>query len=427
MFLSVVIFLLPWQTRWMYSEVSIAGAHTEFGVMSLYAVELFLVAALIGGSLLDRKGWKIDEKRQLPVRLGAIVVVIAVLGTAFADRSAFSLSMATHLGLAYVLFAAILLDRVSVKHLLFAFVASLIAPLILGGIQVFGGSSPANSWLGLAYRNAAQLGDAVFTVSGERALRAYGSFPHPNVFGGFLGVGLFAWWGAMASVRREWERQRHLMVTSIGTGVLIAGMLLTGSRSAFLGLFVGLALVFVVKSIPSMKIARPTAAILGIFAVFGSLLASFYLTDLASSIRGGGVNEERSLTERIALYEDFVPFMAATNPVIGHGIGSYVLSLSDADPGKSVFDYQPVHNVFLLILAELGFLGLAAMLCWGASVAWTNVLRFPHRDALYAFGMGNVVFMICFFDHYLWSSWSGLALIAFAMSMMVRLGEERLS
>ena len=412
----------------MYSEVSIAGAHTEFGVMSLYGVEILLAAALVAGSLLDRKWWTIDQKRQLPVRLGAIVLVAAILGTAFADRSAFSLSMVTHLACAYLLFVAILIDRVSTKHVLFAFVASLIAPFILGCIQVFGGSSPASSWLGLAYRDAAQLGDAVFTADGERVLRAYGSFPHPNVFGGFLGVGLFAWWAFMAQVKSLPPAMGGVgggLVNAIGTIIFIIGMLLTGSRSAFLGLFVGLAIVFVVKSIPSMKVARPAAAILGIVAVLGSLLASFYFTDLASSIRGGGVNEERSLVERVALYEDFVPFVAATNPVVGHGMGSYVLSFSDFEPGKNAFDYQPIHNVPLLIFAELGALGLLAILCWAASIDRINFSRFPRRDALYAFGMGNVVLMIFFFDHYLWSSWSGLALIAFVMAMTVRMGEEK--
>ncbi len=407
----------------MYSEAQIAGTHTEFGVMSLYAVEVLLAVAVIGGSLLDRKWFTIQQKHQLAVRLGAIVCVVAVLGTAFADRSVFSLAMTAHILFAFMVFFALLLDRVSVRHVLYAFVLSLLAPLALSVIQVFGGSSPASSWFGLAFRDAAQLGDAVFTVNGERVLRAYGTFPHPNVFGGFLGVALFAWWGVMASVRREWTKRKHVIFTSIGTIILMFGMLLTGSRSAFLGLFVGLTLVFVVKSIPSMKIARPVAAILGMIAVFGSLFASFYLTDLASSIRGGGVNEERSLIERVALYEDFVPFMAATNPLVGRGLGSYVLSFSDTQPGKNAFDYQPVHNVFLLILAELGLLGLVAALCWAVNVVWTNVSRFPHRDALYAFGMGNVILMICFFDHYLWSSWSGLALIAFVSAMMMRMGE----
>lgn len=423
--LSVVVFLLPWQTRWMYAETTIAGAHTEFGVMSVYGVEILCVFALIGGRLLDGVPWTIAKQHQLPIRLGGVAVVALVLGTAFVDRSLFSLSMVVHFALAYLLFAAIVLDHVSTRHLLFAFVASLAAPMLLGMVQVFEGSSPAASWFGLAFRDAAQLGDAVFTVNGERVLRAYGSFPHPNIFGGFLGVGLFAWWAAMANVKRSWTNRVRLIVTSIGTVVLIGGMIMTGSRSAFLGVLVGLLLIFVVKSIQNMNIARPLVFMFGGIAVIGSLISSFYLTDLALSIRGGGVNEERSLTERVALYEDFVPFIMATNPIIGRGFGAYVLSFSDVQPGKNAFDYQPIHNVLLLIFAETGILGLFAVLCWFANSVSLNFSRFPHRDALYAFGMANVILMISFFDHYLWSSWSGLALIAFVLGMMVRMGEER--
>lgn len=422
---SMVVFLLPWQTRWMYAEVTIAGAHTEFGVMSVYGVELLLLIALIGGRFLDKTPWTLVKQHQLAIRLGAIVVVAITLGTAFADRSLFSLSMMVHFALAYAIFVAIVLDKVSLKHLLFAFVGSLVGPMILGVVQVLGGASPENSWLGIASRSAAQLGDSVFTVNGERVLRAYGSFPHPNIFGGFLGVGLFAWWAAMASVRRSWAKRRHLVISSIGTVILLGAIVMTGSRSAFLGVLVGLIGVFIVKSIPNMTIARAAALIFAIVAVCGSLISSFYLTDLALSIRGGGVNEERSLTERVVLYEDFVPFMFATNSVIGHGIGAYVLSFSDANPGKNAFDYQPIHNVPLLILAETGFVGLISMLFWLGSAVWMNFSRFPHRDSLYAFGMANVVLMISFFDHYLWSSWSGLALIAFVLGMMVKMGETR--
>ena len=423
--LSMVIFVLPWQTRWMYAEESIAGAHTEFGVMSVYGVELLLLAALIGGRLLDRAPWKIAEKHQLPVRLGAVAVIVATLGTAFADRSLFSLAMMVHFGFAYVLFVMIVLDRVSVRHLLFSFVASLIAPMALGVAQIFNGFSPASSWFGLAFRSAAQLGDSVFTVNGERVLRAYGSFPHPNIFGGSLGVGLFAWWAAMADMKRSWTMRKHLIIAGIGSALLLGGLIATGSRSAFLGVLVGLLLVFIVKSIPNMTVARPLVFILGVAAVIGSLVSSFYLTDLASSIRGGGVNEERSLTERAVLYEDFVPFIMVTNPIVGRGFGAYVLSFSDVVPGKNAFDYQPVHNVLLLIFAETGILGLLAMLCWFANVTLITFSRFPHRDSLYAFGMANVVLMISFFDHYLWSSWSGLVLIAFVLGVMVRMGEEK--
>ena len=173
-FLSAVVFLLPWQTRWMYGAVDIAGAHTEFGVMSLYVTEVLLVLGLALGIFLDRKSStpKIALDHQLPIRFGGVLLVIAMLGTAFADRSAFSFAAVVHLAAAYLLFVAIVLDHVRLRPLLWSFVLGLVPPIVLGLLQVFGGTSPASTLLGLAARDAAQLGDAVFTVGGERVLRA---------------------------------------------------------------------------------------------------------------------------------------------------------------------------------------------------------------------------------------------------------------
>lgn len=411
----------------MYSEERIAGAHTEFGVMSVYAVEILLLAGLGVGAWLDRQSLRIAPKYRIPVSLGVIAVIAAILGTAFADRSFFSLMMTVHLGFAFLLFMGLLLEHVKIKPILLAFVGGLIMPMILGVMQIVGGSSPASSFLGLASRDALQLGDAIFTMNDARILRAYGSFPHPNVFGGFLGVGLFAWWSGLDQIRKakmRWSNIQFLFVKAMGTAIVILGLLLTGSRSAFLGVLVGLALVTMVKTTRSMKTARPLVLILSAIAVFGSLIGSFLFTDFVSGIRGGGANEERSLTERVALYEDYLPFFAVTNPIVGHGMGSYVLSFSDYKPGKDAFDYQPIHNVPLLILAELGFLGFLIILAWIANIDTLNFSRFPKRDALAAFGMGNVILMIMFFDHYLWSSWAGLSLVAFVMGMTVRMGEE---
>lgn len=411
----------------MYSEKHIAGVHTEFGVMSVYAVEVLLLIGLGVGMWLDRQPLRIAPKYRVPTSLGAIAVIVSVLGTAFADRPFFSLMTTVHLGFAFLLFIGLMLEHVKIKPILLAFVGGLIVPMVLGVMQVFGGSSPASSLFGVASRDANQLGDAIFTMNDARILRAYGSFPHPNVFGGFLGVGLFAWWSVLDQIRKtkmRWSNEQFLVMKATGTAMLILGLLLTGSRSAFLGVFVGLALVTMVKLTKSMKIARPLVLGLGTIAVFGSLIGSFLFVDFVSGIRGGGANEERSLTERVALYEDYFPFFAVTNPVVGHGMGSYVLSFSDYKPGKDVFDYQPIHNVPLLILAELGFLGLLVILAWIASIDALSFSRFPKRDALAAFGMGNVILMIMFFDHYLWSSWAGLSLVAFAMGMTVRMGEE---
>jgi hypothetical protein len=53
-----------------------------------------------------------------------------------------------------------------------------------------------------------------------------------------------------------------------------------------------------------------------------------------------------------------------------------------------------------------------------------NFSRFPNVDAIAAFAMGNVLLLIAFFDHYLWSSWSGLTLAVFVLALTIRLGQN---
>jgi hypothetical protein len=102
--------------------------------------------------------------------------------------------------------------------------------------------------------------------------------------------------------------------------------------------------------------------------------------------------------------------------LVGHGLSSSVLG--------STFSTQPIHNLPLLIIFELGFIGAIIIVTWSSTIDKLNFSRFPHPGALLAFGMGNVVLVILFFDHYLWTLWPGLALIAFVMALTVRLGED---
>ncbi len=109
--------------------------------------------------------------------------------------------------------------------------------------------------------------------------------------------------------------------------------------------------------------------------------------------------------------------------LFGHGVGDYVFTLANDFPGRSVFDYQPIHSVPLLILEEVGLFGALAAIYWASCIDKMNFARFPNRDAVAAFAMGNVILVILFFDHYLWSSWAGLAMLAFIMALTVRMGE----
>lgn len=425
--LSFIAFLLPWQARWMYGAVPIEGVHTEFAVMSLYAIE-FLIALLgvaaLGGIIRRAPGMSVRPEYQPALRATAILLIVAITATAFVDHQSFSLSMCTHLVIAALFAALCLLDRVRLPVVLGGFVAGMFVPTMVGLVQVFAGGSPASTWLGIAARDAAQLGDAVFTIDGQRVLRSYGTFSHPNIFGGYLGVALFAWWHLVSRMRTKWSHQRYVGIGAFGTIFLLASIILTGSRSAMLGVGIGLLVVMVLRMIRKPKLARFAGATIGLFAIGAALVGSFAFADVAADIRGGGVNEERSMSERVALYKEFVPLVTTMNPYIGEGVGAYVLASAALDPGKDVYDYQPVHNAWALIFAEIGILGAVAIGAWLYSIGRVHIKQIPHPAALTAVGMMSVLLTISVFDHYLWSSWAGVVLVGLVVCTSLRLAGD---
>lgn len=425
--LAIIAFLLPWQARWMYGEVSIEGTHTEFAVMSLYAIEVLIVllAVVAVGAMIRRApGMTVRPEYQPTLRATAIVLIVAIAATAFVDHQSFSLSMCTHLVIAAVFATLCLIDRVRLPVVLSGFVAGMFIPTMVGLVQVFAGGSPASSWFGIAARDAAQLGDAVFTIDGQRVLRSYGTFSHPNIFGGYLGVALFALWHLVSRMRTKWSHQRYVGIGAFGTIFLLASLVLTGSRSAMLGVGIGLLVVMMLRLIRKPKLARAAGAAIGLLAIGGTLIGSFVFADVAADIRGGGVNEERSLSERVALYKDFIPLITTMNPYIGEGVGAYVLASASLQPGKDVYDYQPVHNAWALMFAEIGILGMVAFGALLYSIGRVHIKKIPHPAALTAVGTMSVLLTISVFDHYLWSSWAGLVLAGFVACISLRLAED---
>lgn len=425
--LAIIAFLLPWQARWMYGEVPIEGAHTEFAVMSLYAIEalIALLAVLAIGAMIRRRpAMTVRSDYQPTLCATAILLIVAIAATAFVDYQSFSLSMCTHLVIAALFAALCLLDRVRLPVVLGGFVAGMFVPTMMGLVQVFAGGSPAITWLGIAARDSAQLGDAVFTIDGQRLLRSYGTFSHPNIFGGYLGVALFAWWHLVSRMRAKWSHQRYVGIGAFGTIFLLVSLVLTGSRSAMLGVGIGLLVVMVIRLIRKPKLARTAGAAIGLLAIGGALAGSFVFADVAADIRGGGVNEERSLSERVMLYKDFVPLVTTMNPYIGEGVGAYVLASANLQPGKEVYDYQPVHNTWALMFAEIGILGMVAVGAWLYTIGRRHIKQIPHPAALTAVGMISALLTISVFDHYLWSSWAGLVLASFVACVSLRLAGD---
>ncbi|MBK8902034.1 MAG: O-antigen ligase family protein [Anaerolineaceae bacterium] len=211
------------------------------------------------------------------------------------------------------------------------------------------------AWLGEPALDLLVEGTSVAERDGQNWLRAYGLNSHPNQLGLLLMALCLLIWPYRQQVNGRW---RWLFWAGLAAGV--AGLLVSLSRSAWAALLLG-GLVLAVqyrRSGPILRreLALPLAVLAAgvlLFALaYGDVLAGRFL-DLDSPL------ESRSLWERQRDW-GLAWQVWGERPFLGVGLGQYLPAASAIDPAAAM-----VHNVPLLIGAELGLVGLALwLLLW---------------------------------------------------------------
>ena len=451
----LILFALPWQTRWIFRDLTIAGDPWEYGRLSLYAVEAMIMAAsVLRGTV------RLDARLETFLKPTILFLGALMIGASFSQNITLAFSAILHAASAAALFALLLDERTDAADAASAFVLGLLAPCALAWTQVLAGLSPASTYLGLASHDAATLGASVVETATGRVLRGYGSLPHPNIFGGYLAVGtIVAAWLATKG------RRAGLVLP-----VLAATIVITFSRSAWIATLVGLAVAGVsgyratgrkplTSSAPTVvkppgdfhatarnspgTIRRLTLlAFVSLWLVILTV-ATFHapiFTRLAlRNFNGGGFDstarlEEKSISERTSEYSLW-PDVVKMNAFTGVGAGNYTFSLATLYPGKDIWFYQPLHNAVLLFLAETGLLGLlvvarfaqvlVAFLRNNRGPGWQvgsegGTRAIPAFPALPALSILAALLVLAVFDHYLWSLWPGMSLVAVALAFAIK-------
>lgn len=407
----LTIFSLPWQTRWIFRDLQMGGESWEYGRLSVYGVEIAIVlAVLLRGKL------RIAPALGRFVKPAIFFLGVLLISASFSQNITLALGATQHAVAAAALFALLADERTRLRHAAWAFVLGLVVPCGLAWYQVVAGTSPSASWLGLAAHDAATLGASVVETSTGRVLRGYGTLPHPNVFGGYLAVGLFlcAW------LIRGAKRTRGTMLLMAAPVVVLASTLvITFSRGAWLAVAAGftvLAALMLANRKSPPRHAIPLAT-LGLFAVLATLVVFHApaFTRFQPAVR----LEAKSISDRageLPVWDDVVRL----NPVTGVGAGNYTLALATLFPGNPIWSYQPIHNAYLLFLAETGLLGLIALFRAARATARSFRPWIPTGNALFAVSMLSAVAILGFFDHYLWSLWPGMVLAAFSLGFALR-------
>jgi O-antigen ligase len=133
-------------------------------------------------------------------------------------------------------------------------------------------------------------------------------------------------------------------------------------------------------------------------------------------LRGGQRLEIKSVQQRLNQF-DQAQQLILENWLIGIGIGNYTLAVyQEIDSQLPVWDYQPVHNIFLLVLAELGIAGVVVFvfLCFCVFVKTWQQKNYFGLSILLALAV------ISFFDHYLWTLYFGVMLFWLGLGLSLK-------
>lgn len=390
----ITLFLLPWQTRW-FSEAMLFGWPWEEGRMRVYISWLLILVVIFLG-----KPWKSFEAKYLSGAFFPLSLFLFLASFVATRGNVAALQAVVFWWMQIILLAGFVftlcVHSVSRSEVMRWFVYSLIPQIALGLLQYVTQMVFGASWLGMAMQDPRQLGVSVLEFGPFRLLRAYGGFPHPNIFAGWLGMGLIASFVLAWESVKKWEAFWFILLSAFFS----VALMVTYSRSAWIAVFFSLifCLLFLWKQ-------DKTWSQFGLVALFAIAVSSSVLVYsehefVFSRFDVQGRLEQKSVQERKSGYgEAWNVFLR--RPFLGYGPNADLVAASTEE--KTNAPVQSVHNVFVLALIDLGLIGVVIL----SFFVWSG-------RRIFVQGLPFVLFLVIvgLFDHYLWSYWSGQVLLA---------------
>lgn len=280
---------------------------------------------------------------------------------------------------------------------------------IIGIAQFIHNKSLGIRWLGESFLGPNVDGVAKIMIAGEKHVRAYGTLPHPNILAAYLLIPIFI---LLTILINGAHYERHLSnkvsrvtfdfmlpkwLSLILLIIITTGFCLTFSRSAFLSLSIGI-IIYLLRQKHFLNRINYRALIF----FLPIILITFYLVHSLNIV---SIFSKQSLSER-NIFQNVARETISSNPIAGLGIGQFVYHEYINNPSLAGWQFQPVHNTYLLIVSEIGIIGLIIFLAWILSVIEQGRIRSLNISG----NLTSPVFccimisflIILIFDHYFW-------------------------
>lgn len=267
------------------------------------------------------------------------------------------------------------------KNILLGFCGGIILVSILSIFQFINGSSMGGLWYWMGERNfnlSTPGVSKVYLGDFGLALRPYATFPHPNVLAGVLMI---------TSILLLNTKNKILKTVGVLEWIIV---LLTFSRTI---IFLQIFILFLLAIKYQKKLTLLIVPLI------------FFML----------VSHPNSLTERSIQFNNYIKSFNPKN-IFGIGMGNSIYYFS-----KYLFQIQPIHNIYLLIISEIGLFPSIFMFAtllrkiriWSCSGnLWRNIFLIT----VFASGMT---------DHYWWTIPQAQIALSICLPFALKLGSER--
>jgi len=353
------LFLLPWQTRWIWHYGSLANVPNEYLTYSFYGTEIIFLGLLVLTMVFRWK--KSDHEsnvlnfKNLDFQILFLLFLIAAgLGLIWApDKQAVLYYLVKFFeGIALVIF--IINFRFSYFKAAGVLVLAGVLQSLLAIFQFLTQKVVANKWLGMAQQIASTAGTFVVESDKLRWLRSYGSLPHPNVLAAFLVISCLLLVVLLILARHNWEK----VLLWLFLPILLTGLFFTFAKSAFVALVIGLLFlaIFIFLS-PDKNAKMIFSQFLLVSLATLAILVLIYQEPVLTRLNGEARLEVYSWQQRLT-FMDQAKELLKDNWLTGVGLGNYTVALAQKFQGPLPEQVnQPVHNVYILAAVELGVFG----------------------------------------------------------------------
>ncbi len=262
------------------------------------------------------------------------------------------------------------------------------------------------------------LGERTFTIAtpgiaksvihGIVILRPYATLPHPNVLAGQIALLLpFIVYCFYMQRGNNWK----IIYLTIYC-VFLSALILTMSRATIIASYLA---VFTTSVWVLNKHKKKLKSIMLAVSIFSTILIfpiSLYRFESLFNLN------DSSIVERLSLVKASSRILF-NNSLFGVGLNNFIFYLPTTLKNTSTTPLlQPVHNTYLLVLVELGLVGLfflmyLLLLCYKR----TLIKKFP-TNMLFFITLMQVIIILSI-DHYLYTLWQGQLLFTILIAFMI--------